>query len=385
MGNYKLTDVGNPISGNDAVNYHTLLEAIPTSIRWYLSNTASALAGHQKLLLTNDVGQTELTLTVDASPKAVGSWITDAGVPAYTTIPAGEYKFHLYGKVNSITGTDRVQYRAKWYYVDADGTSNKTQIGGDSTLTAYVTTSILDFNVDIHVESAITVADTKRLVLDVTAVKTEGGGNPTLYTYLGAATDAYIGEPATAITLNNIFVRKTGDETIAGVKTFSDGIVIGTDKLVKFRDADTWISSQTAEYLDLNAKAYIRFNNQATPIAFVDAAGFHTYSGKYIQIIEAPLYMSNNQAFNIRNAANNAWLECLKLDSSNILQVGSAAVAVESVTTQPKTDNSYYLGKNDDDSPKAWKGLILKDQAGTGKYYRLEVYGDALRIVDLTD
>jgi hypothetical protein len=51
----------------------------------------------------------------------------------------------------------------------------------------------------------------------------------------------------------------------------------------------------------------------------------------------------------------------------------------------PATDNTYYLGKNDDDTPFAWKGLVLKDQAGTGKYYRIEVYGDALRIVDLTD
>lgn len=51
----------------------------------------------------------------------------------------------------------------------------------------------------------------------------------------------------------------------------------------------------------------------------------------------------------------------------------------------PVSDNTYYLGKNDDDTPFAWKGLILKDQGGTGKYYRLEVFDDALRIVDLTD
>jgi hypothetical protein len=52
---------------------------------------------------------------------------------------------------------------------------------------------------------------------------------------------------------------------------------------------------------------------------------------------------------------------------------------------EPITDNTYYLGRNDDDSPKAWKGLILKDQAGTGKYYRVEISGDALQIADLTD
>jgi hypothetical protein len=51
----------------------------------------------------------------------------------------------------------------------------------------------------------------------------------------------------------------------------------------------------------------------------------------------------------------------------------------------PATDNTYYLGKNDDDTPFAWKGLILKDQAGTGIYYRLEIVDDALVITDLSD
>ena len=52
---------------------------------------------------------------------------------------------------------------------------------------------------------------------------------------------------------------------------------------------------------------------------------------------------------------------------------------------EPNVDDTYYVGKDDDDDPRAWKGIISKDQAGTGKYYRLEVYNDALRIVDLTD
>lgn len=54
-------------------------------------------------------------------------------------------------------------------------------------------------------------------------------------------------------------------------------------------------------------------------------------------------------------------------------------------TLYAESDNTYYIGKNDDDSPLAYKGIILKDQAGTGKYYRIEVYDNALRIVDLTD
>lgn len=50
----------------------------------------------------------------------------------------------------------------------------------------------------------------------------------------------------------------------------------------------------------------------------------------------------------------------------------------------PITDDTYYLGKNDDDSPKAWKGVILKDTTN-GKYYRVEVISGVLTATDLTD
>lgn len=51
---------------------------------------------------------------------------------------------------------------------------------------------------------------------------------------------------------------------------------------------------------------------------------------------------------------------------------------------QPIADNTYYLGKNDDDSPLAYKGIILKDQT-TGTYYRLQIDSGAINLVDLTD
>jgi hypothetical protein len=50
----------------------------------------------------------------------------------------------------------------------------------------------------------------------------------------------------------------------------------------------------------------------------------------------------------------------------------------------PIADDTYYLGKNDDDSALAWKGIILKDQTD-GKYYRLELNSGSLSVVDLTD
>lgn len=50
----------------------------------------------------------------------------------------------------------------------------------------------------------------------------------------------------------------------------------------------------------------------------------------------------------------------------------------------PKTDDTYYLGKNDDDTPLAWKGVIMKDTTN-GKYYRLQIKNGAVEIIDLTD
>ncbi len=50
----------------------------------------------------------------------------------------------------------------------------------------------------------------------------------------------------------------------------------------------------------------------------------------------------------------------------------------------PSTNNSYYLGKNDDDTPFAWKGVILKDTTN-GKYYRIEVISGVVTATDLTD
>lgn len=50
----------------------------------------------------------------------------------------------------------------------------------------------------------------------------------------------------------------------------------------------------------------------------------------------------------------------------------------------PLIDDTYYLGKNDDDTPFAWKGIILKDTTD-GKYYRIECINGVVTATDLTD
>lgn len=59
-----------------------------------------------------------------------------------------------------------------------------------------------------------------------------------------------------------------------------------------------------------------------------------------------------------------------------------AEVTAEGI--EPFADDTYYLGKNDDDAPRAWKGLVLADQSN-GKKYRIEMIAGVLTATDLTD
>jgi hypothetical protein len=66
------------------------------------------------------------------------------------------------------------------------------------------------------------------------------------------------------------------------------------------------------------------------------------------------------------------------------LSVISDGTATLTGNFYPGADNTYYLGKNDDDSPLAWKAVILKDTTN-GKYYRVEVISGVVTATDLTD
>jgi len=73
---------------------------------------------------------------------------------------------------------------------------------------------------------------------------------------------------------------------------------------------------------------------------------------------------------------------------TDVVNIGTATSAGGKLNVEgniyPSTDNTYYLGKNDDDTPYAWKGLILKDTTN-GKYYRIETINGVITATDLTD
>jgi len=68
--------------------------------------------------------------------------------------------------------------------------------------------------------------------------------------------------------------------------------------------------------------------------------------------------------------------------AGNVLSDSSRNISSGNI--QPTADNTYYIGKNDDDTPLAYKGLILKDTTN-GKYYRIEVTNGNIVATDLSD
>lgn len=69
--------------------------------------------------------------------------------------------------------------------------------------------------------------------------------------------------------------------------------------------------------------------------------------------------------------------------SSITFEVGLAPIStVTSTGVEPSTDNTYYLGRNSSSSPKAWKGVIMKDTV-SGTYYRLQVSSGVVTVVSL--
>jgi hypothetical protein len=108
---------------------------------------------------------------------------------------------------------------------------------------------------------------------------------------------------------------------------------------------------------------------------------FGSYSA--VSLLGQSLVAGGDNQFNIGNNFTNSTA------SSVAFGVGGVDLLIAGGITNtkniyPLTDNTYYLGKNDDDSPLAFKGVILKDTTD-GKYYRIEVISGVVTATDLTD
>lgn len=111
----------------------------------------------------------------------------------------------------------------------------------------------------------------------------------------------------------------------------------------------------------------------ATNQIVLDSDGTYTGTVSMASLTAARTWTFPNATGTVVLTGNSGTLQNKTMDSTN--NYGNI---------EPVTDDTYYLGKNDDDTPKAWKGVILKDTTD-GKYYRIEVISGVVTATDLTD
>ncbi len=167
----KIVNLANPTASTDAVNLHTLLENVELNLHYWFGS------GTLDILLTDS--EDVLIETPDADPKTLTTITFKslvADTPAPFLIKAGAIiSIHYAADVTVVGGRHDEQLKFQLGYVDADGTSNFSQIGADSDLNAVLTATKTLYANHIHVSSDTTVPSGKRLWLKVIADATLGG------------------------------------------------------------------------------------------------------------------------------------------------------------------------------------------------------------------
>lgn len=100
----------------------------------------------------------------------------------------------------------------------------------------------------------------------------------------------------------------------------------------------------------------------------------------------SPAFTSPDPVFRIYSSDETSATDTLQFyhdQTDAIMKVGSGDFKI-GTNILPFTDNTYYLGRNNDDDPFAYKGVCLKDTTN-GKYYRIEIINGTITATDLTD
>ena len=212
----KIVNLANPTASTDAVNLHTLLENVELNLHYWFGS------GTLDLLLTDS--EDALLETPDADPKTLTTILFKSSVadtPAPFLIKAGTIiSVHFAADVTTTSGKHDEQLKFQLFYVDADGTSNASQIGADSDLTAVLTATKTLYANHIHVSSDTTVPSGKRLWLKVIADATLGGSSYPEINFYFDAVDHHMNFGIGGEVLDN-FVLKSGD-TMTGALTLPD-------------------------------------------------------------------------------------------------------------------------------------------------------------------
>lgn len=209
------------------------------------------------------------------------------------------------------------------------------------------------------------------------------GGGASKSIYLGGATFPF--ELSGIMTITN-----------AGILTTTNDLQIHADnKKLTLGAAEDGEIYHTGSALIIKANAVTAGDNLTFEGDYINFSGAYialtptgyTYSTKRIRINDdLTLSFGINNDYSIVYSNTNDVLQIVDgyAVDTNVRAKMDSTGTFSFMNVYPIADDTYYLGKNDDDTPFAWKGVILKDTTD-GKYYRIEVTNGSVVATDLTD
>lgn len=251
-----------------------------SSVNYYLNGSiAASVATYKKMSNTAIIGAgTDFTLTGNG---LIAQFLTDVGNPNRIEIPGGAWNFEMFFSMSSGGGTPKfyielLKYNGTTFTSIASSSATPETISGGTIIDLYLTSLAVP-------TTSLLVTD--RLAVRVYIVDSTGGKTATLHTedshlceiittFSGGVTSLNgltantqylaVGTSGTDFTINSLLdthtfnlpnagpiargVITTLAQTIAGEKTFTDGIKIGVNTRIFEFGASTFINNLTAGY-----------------------------------------------------------------------------------------------------------------------------------------
>lgn len=167
---------------------------------YYLQDTASAVATYKQLLPTPYTPKTTESYTPANGTHVIQNYITQAGVPGLTFIPAGQFEFHIHA---SRAGGPFAVYAEFW---ETNASGADINIIGTTEQTAVDTTETEYRLFFINRNPYVMATSASRVVCRVWAVTSSSA---TARLYVGDTSDSHIAFPSSTVDVTN-FVPYSG-------------------------------------------------------------------------------------------------------------------------------------------------------------------------------
>jgi hypothetical protein len=171
LGGFNIQNMANAENPQDAVTLKDLLDSNNVTLNYWMG----AADAFTQTLVESAAFDTE---TVNSSPQTLSTVFFKtivAETPTPFTIQAGTIiGIHTRANVDAIASKRRIKLTCQLGYVDADGSSNFTQIGSDSDASVLLEIAVALCEIHIHVPTNTTVPAGKRLWLKYIATTQSG-------------------------------------------------------------------------------------------------------------------------------------------------------------------------------------------------------------------